>query len=308
MGRTLLILLAGFAAAFGVLATSKNQHFANSVDQMVEQYAGYSSQNAAASGAYMALNQLYLNPAWRAGFSNLVIGNNTVNVAVNDDSLGAMPLAHRIKISANAGNGDAADLVQVSVFDSEFQEFAVWAKDSVINVTTQDSNGVAAPDLLIKKAPFMPKIDKAGIMSDATAQGHVYNNDNEGHYHPDNGFPNGSFFYDSTAVSQTANVIHVGGDLHVRDNRTVYGIYIVEGDVLLSPNAKIRGVLYLPNSSSRVYNRDIGNGQVTGGIVTWGRVDGKTYPLIVKHRPRYLRELVSHYASDNPPIRVLTWK
>jgi hypothetical protein len=304
----LLILLAGFAAAFGVLATSKNQRLVDSVERMVDQYADYGAKNAASSGAYMALNQLYKNPAWRAGYNHLVIGGNTLTVTVKADSIGATPLAHRVKIRASAGNADASELTEVSVFDSKFNEFAVWAKDTVISVTTQDSNGVAAPGLLIKKAPFMPKIDKTTLVGDATSQGHMYNNDNEGHYHPDNGFPNGSFYYDSTAVSQTANIIHVGGDLHIRDNRTVYGIYIVEGDVLLNPNAKIRGVLYLPNSSSKVYNKENGNSYVTGGIVTWGTVDGKAYQIIVKHRPRYLRELVSNYAPDNPPLRVLSWK
>jgi hypothetical protein len=305
MGRTLLILLTGFAVSFGILAQSKNQRLGESVDRMVSQVADYSAQNAASSGVYMALNQLYLNPAWRDGYNNLVIGGNTLSVTVKDDSLGATPLAHRVKISASAG---ASGLVQVSVFDSKFQEFAVWAKDTVISVTTQDSTGVAAPGLLIKKAPFMPKIDKTALVSDATAQGHVYGHDEESHFHPGNGFPNGSFYHDSTAISQNANVIYVSGNLHIRDGRTVYGIYVVEGDVLLNTNAKIRGVLYLPNSSSRVYNRENGSSQVTGSIVTWGRVDGKAYQIIVKHRPQYLRELVSNYAPDNPPIRVLTWK
>ncbi len=308
MGRTLLILLAGFAASFGVLATSKNQRLVSSVDQMVEQYAGYASQNAATSGAYMALNQLYLNPAWRTGFSNLMIGNNAVNVTVTDDSLGATPLPHRIKISASAGNADAADLIQVSVFDSQFHEFAVWAKDTVIMVTTKDSLSVTDPDLLMQNAPFMPKIDKDGMVSAATSQSHMYNNDNEGHYHPADGFPNGSFYYDSTAVSQTANVIHVGGDLHVRENRTVYGIFIVEGNVLLNANATIRGVLYLPNASSRIYNNQNGNSRIYGGIVTWGTIDGKGYEIGVRHQPQYLRDLVSNYAPDNPPLRVLSWK
>jgi hypothetical protein len=305
MGRTLLILLTGFAVSFGILAQSKNQRLGESVDRMVSQVADYSAQNAASSGVYMALNQLYLNPAWRDGYNNLVIGGNTLSVTVKDDSLGATPLAHRVKISASAG---ASGLVQVSVFDSKFQEFAVWAKDTVISVTTQDSTGVAAPGLLIKKAPFMPKIDKTALVSDATAQGHVYGHDEESHFHPGNGFPNGTFYHDSTAISQNANVIYVKGNLHIRDGRTVYGIYVVEGDVLLNTNAKIRGVLYLPNSSSRVYNRENGSSQVTGSIVTWGRVDGKAYQIIVKHRPQYLRELVSNYAPDNPPIRVLTWK
>jgi hypothetical protein len=105
-----------------------------------------------------------------------------------------------------------------------------------------------------------------------------------------------------------ANVIHVQGDLHIRDGRTIYGIYVVDGDVMLNENAKVRGVLYLPNPSSKVYNRENATSQVTGGIVTWGMVDGDGYKIIVKHKPEYLNALVSKYAPDNPPLRVLTWK
>lgn len=304
MGKTLLILLAGFAASFGVLAMSKNQRFADSLDRMVNQVSDYSEKNASTSGVHKALNQLYLDPDWRGSYNNLAIAGGTVNITVKNDSVGATPKAHQIKILSSSANA----LTQVIVFDSEFQDFAVWAKDTAISVTTQDSFGVNDPDLLMKNAPFMPKIDKDGLFGEALTQGHMENEDINNHYHPDDGFPNNSFYYDSSAVSQTANVIHVDGNLHVRADHTVYGILIVEGDVLLSTNAKVRGVLYLPNSTSRIYNRDNASSQVTGGIVTWGEVDGEGYPIIVRHRPEFLHALVSDYADNNPPIRVLTWK
>lgn len=304
MGRTLLILLAGFAASFGVLAMSKNQRFVDSVDQMVDQFAGYNAKNAAASGAYMALHKLYKDPDWRAGYSNLVIGGNTLTVTVNDDSLGTTPLAHRLKIRASAGNADASDLTQVAVFDAPFHDFAVWAKDTVISVVTKDSLGLNNADLLVQNAPFMPKIDKAGLVSKAEDQNQEHNG--SGHYHPDDGYPNGNFYYSSSIP----NVIYVQGDLHVREDRTVYGIYVVDGHVILNQNANIQGVIYLPNSSSRVYNNTTNNGnsQITGGIVTWGEVDGNGYQISVTHKPQFLRDLVSNYAPDNPPIRVLSWK
>lgn len=304
MGKTLLILLSGFAISFGVVAMSKNQRFADSLDRMIGQVEEYSGKNASTSGVHKALNQLYLNPAWRGNFNDLTIAGGTVDISVVDDSVGGAPKAHQVKILSSSANA----LTQVIVFDSEFQEFAVWAKDTVINVTTQDSSGIGDPDLLMQKAPFMPKIDYDGLFSEAMSQSHLYNNDGEGHYHPDDGFPNGSFYYDSTAVSQTANIIHVGGHLHIRDNRKVYGIFIVEGNVMLDVNTNLRGVIYLPNASSRIYNNDPAGSQVTGGIVTWGEVDGNGYQITVKHWPEYLRPLVKNYAPNNPPIRVLTWK
>jgi hypothetical protein len=307
MGKTLLILLAGFAISFGILAQSKNQRYLDSVDRMVNHLAEYSAKNASTSGVHKALNQLYLEPSWRGSYSNLTIAGGTANVTVVDDSAGAAPKAHQVKILSASGS----TLTEVVVFDSGFHEFAVWAKDTVINVITRDSLGVEDPDLLVQKAPFMPKIDKDGLFSAAMTQSHLYDEGGEPHFHPEDLFPdpdNPGFYYDSTAVSQTPNVIYVDGDLHVRKDRTVYGIFVVEGDVLLDEDSTVRGVLYLPNASSRIYNNDDDDSRVTGGIVTWGTVDGENDYIIVKHWPAYLRALVTSFAPNNPPIRVLTWK
>lgn len=308
MGRTLLILLVGFAASFGVLATSNNRRLIDSVDRMVDQFSNYKTKNAATSGAYLALNQLFQNKAWRAGYNNLVINGDTLNVTVTDNSTDASLGLYRVKINSVGRNDAANNTSQVLLFDRKFQEFAVWAKDTVVNVTTQDSIPTNNPNMLIKNAPFMPKIDRDGLFSEAMTQGHLENEDMNNHYHPDDGFPNGNFYYDSTSTSTTANVIHVNGNLHIRDNRTVYGIYIVEGDVLLGASAKVRGVLYLPNTTSRVYNRTNSNSQVLGGIVTWGEIDGESAQIFVRHKPEFMRELALNFAPNNPPIRVLTWK
>jgi hypothetical protein len=314
MGKTLLILLAGFAVSFGILAQNKNRLYMDSVDRMVNQVTDYSAKNASTSGVQKALNQLYLDPSWRGSYANLAIAGGKANITVVNDSADGEPKAHQVKILSSSANA----LTQVVVFDSEFHEFAVWAKDTVIDVTTQDSVGVDDPDLLMQKAPFMPKIDKDGLFGAALSQDYLVSEDSDseldlfdfgnGHFHPDDGFPNNNFYNDTTMTPKVPNVIYVQGDLHIRDDRTVYGIYVVEGDVLLNEDAHIKGVLYLPNASSRVYNRENESSQVTGGIVTWGEVDGDGYPIVVRHKPEFLRALVSGYADNNPPIRVLTWK
>jgi hypothetical protein len=155
MGRTLLILMAGFAISFGILAQSKNRRYIDSVDRMVKQVSEYSAKNASSSGVHKALNQLYLDSSWRGNYNNLAIAGGTANITVVDDSAGGAPKAHQVKILSASGSA----LTEVVVFDSEFQDFAVWAKDTVIDVTTQDSLGINDGDLLIQNAPFMPKID-----------------------------------------------------------------------------------------------------------------------------------------------------
>lgn len=302
MGKTLLILLAGFALSFGILAQSKNQRLVESVDRMVDQFSGYSAQNAASSGVYMALNQLYLDPAWRAGYSNLLLGNNTLTVTVTEDSMGATPLAHRIKISANAGNAEAAKLIQVSVFDSEFNDFAIWAKDTVINITAKDSLGVVNDNLIIHNAPFMPKINHDNLIAMAAAQYHV-KNDN---FTPDHGYPNGSFYF----FGGMPNVTLIKGNLKVKSGRTVYGIFGVKGNVILEGDAKVMGIIYqYQNSSELVHSgSDTNESLIKGGIVTWGRMDGTGGNITVQHFPTYYRKFISNFSPDNPPIRVLAWQ
>jgi len=302
MGKTLLILLAGFAASFGILAQSKNQRLMESVDRMVDQYAGYNAQNAASSGAYMALHKLYKDPTWRAGYSNLVIGGNTLTVTIKDDSLGMTPLAHRLKIRASAANADVSNLTQVSVFDREFKEFAVWAKDTVISITAKDSLGVIHSDLIIQKAPFMPKVDDDGFAAMATIQFHVHNDD----FTPSDNYPNGNFYF----LGNTPNATLVKGDLKVKSGRTVYGIFAVRDNVILEGDAKVVGVLYLYRTSSQVIHSgsDLSESLVKGGIVTWGSIDGSGGNIAVQHFPAYLRKTATNFAPNNPPIRVLAWK
>lgn len=304
MGRTLLILLSGFAMSFGVLSLSKNQRLVDSTSRVVDSFTRYSSKNAATSGAYMALNRLYLDSSWRDGYSNLMLAGNEVNVQIEDASDDASIGDYRVRIRATGANGDTASTTEVVAFDRRFDNFAVWSKDTVISTVTKDSLGNVNSNLTMQKAPFMPKINKTGLMNAAAAQFHVYNEDEESHFHPGDTFPNGSFYY----LFNVPNVIRVVGDLHVRDARTIHGIYIVEGDVLLNENATVNGVLYLPNATSRIYNREAAASQVTGGIVTWGEVDGVGYPINVQHKPEYWRAFIKNYAPDNAPIRVISWK
>ncbi|MDZ7268167.1 MAG: hypothetical protein ONB48_09285 [candidate division KSB1 bacterium] len=302
MGRTLLILMAGFAASFGMLSLSKNQRFIDSTSRLVDHYARYTSKNAATSGAYMALNQLYLDPAWRDGYSDLTLAGNVINVTVddvNDDpSLGP----YRVRIRASGGNSDTTSQVEVTVFDRGFDRFAVWARDTVINITAKDSLGAVNQNLIIQNAPFMPRIDDNELLARAIAQSHVY----PGNLTPSNGYPNGSFYYSGS----TPNVTVVKGDLRVENGRTIWGIFSVEGNVILGSGATINGVVYLPQTSSRVIyaSGSASESLIKGGVVAWGGLDGSGGSVTVQHFPSYYRRFVSRYAKNNPPMRVISWR
>jgi hypothetical protein len=303
MGKTLLILLAGFAASFGVLAVGKNRRLMESVDRMTGQFSTYKVKNAATSGAYMALNKLYLNKTWRTGYSNLVIAGDTLSVSVSDNSTDPSLGLYRVKVSASGRNGTANTQTQVVVFDRGSHEFAVWAKDTVINITTKDSLGMVDPALQIQKAPFMPKIDRQSLIDEANDQDHVKD---QSTFTPHDDYPNGSFYYSGS----TPNVTHVLGNLRVKSDRTVYGIFVVEGNVLLAGDSKVNGILYLPNTSSTITHTgsDTDESLVKGAVLTWGSMDGTGGNVAVRHFPQFIQKFIVNYAPENPPIRVLSWK
>ena len=307
MGKTLLILLVGFSASFGILARSKNERMLASIDRMVDHFGDYATKNASTSGVYLALNRLYRDPAWRAGYNHRVLAGNAFSVTVEDHDDDATLGSHYLRIRSSSSNVDAASLTEVTVFDSPFHKFAVWAKDTVISIAAEDSLGGENPNLIIQNAPFMPKIDYGdlidGLVAAADDQGHVQT---EEAFKPDDDYPNGNFYYFGLAP----NVTHVKGNLRVEQGLTVYGIFIVEGNAQLESGATVEGVLYFPNASSRLVHHGSGGSEslVKGGVVTWGYIDGSGGDIVVQHFPVYLRKFVSNYAPSNPPIRVLSWK
>jgi hypothetical protein len=301
MGRSLLIVLFGFAASFGILAYSKDSRMLESVDRVVGRVENYSTKNTATSGAYMVLNKLYQTPGWRTGYTNVYFGGDSLSVAVDDNSTDPGIDPNYVRIFSTSSNAGSADTTQVMVYDGRFNEFAVWSKDSVNNVTTQDSLGNPNPGLLMQDPPYMPEIDKTALVNAATSQGNVKPGPT---FNPPANYPNGDFY-----VSGVPNVTHVLGDMDIPPNQTIYGIYVVEGDVTFQLNATLYGVIYQPNAGSTVdYSVGVGIALIRGGVVTWGDMNGGITPITVRYKPEYLNAFLSNYAPYNPPMRVLSWE
>jgi hypothetical protein len=190
------------------------------------------------------------------------------------------------------------------VFDGKFNDFAVWAKDTVINVTTTDSTGNDDPSLLIMNAPFMPEINEADLEATATTQLHKFNGD----FTPPDNWPD-LVLPDFYFVGTEPHVTWVEGDLTVLDDRKVYGIFVVEGNVEIEDDAIVHGVIYLPNAGSTVTHGGSGSDEarVFGAIITRGEIDGETQGIIVQHKPEFLRGLTNNFVPYNPPMRVIAW-
>ena len=304
MGKTLLILLIGFSASFTLMSISRNQRVVDSSDTLANQFSSYSASNASASGVYLALNRLYQDNTWRDGYSNLVLNGDSLTVVIEDNTINAAIPEGQIRILAISQNQTEYRTMDVMVFDGKFNGYAVWAKDSVLYVTTLDSTGNYAPDLLMPQAPYMPDIDQAQLTAEATNQDHIEYPNEKDRFEPADGYPNGNFYFSGT----TPNVILVKGNLRIKANRTVYGIYMVEGHVRLDSNATIHGIVYLPDDSKYVYNSGTFSTSVYGGVVSWGKVFGNYGDISVQLVPEYMQQFVGNFVPNNPPLKVLSWK
>jgi hypothetical protein len=306
MGKMILILLAGLSTSFVMMSASKNRRIIDSATQATQHFEKNAQKDALGTGAYMALNRLYRNRAWRDGYSNKQFNEDTINVAIQDQSTDSTLLPNVLRIEVNSSNPSGSDDLDMLLFDSNFDGYAVWAKDSVASVATADP--------FTEYAPYMPIIDDAGLaneaanQTDATAQPHVYGSAGTIFQTTSDPFPPGSsdFLYSGS----TPNVIHILGHLKVPAGDTIYGIYIVEGNVILDDNAIVEGILYQPNAGSSVKSDDdlTTQSNVNGGVVTRGAVDGRGYPINVTLNSTRMDAFVSNFAPDNPPMRILGWK
>lgn len=301
MGKTVLLLLGGFSLTFILLSKSKSDRLLDAANLAIEHFAGYSAANAASSGANMALNRLYLDSSWRTGYTNLLLNQDTINVSLADISTDSLVPPFQIRITSEGRGQQVVASAEVMVFDGNFHGFAVWAKDSVGYVTTKDSLGNTDPMLQMEYAPFMPQIAYSNLVAMAASQGHVQGAPT---FEPADGYPNGSFYN----IPTVPNVTHVTGNLKVKANRSVYGIFVVEGNVVLEDKARVEGILYAPNTTSSISNKNPQITYVTGGILTWGSVSGTGNQIIVQLQPGYMRSFVNSFLPKNPPIRVLSWK
>lgn len=304
MGKTLMILLVGFTISFGLLAASKSRRFISSVDRVVEQFTSYSAKNAATSGAYMALNKLYVSNTWRTGYNNLVIAGDSVSVVVDDQSTDSTLAAKRVRVRAIGHNKNTSQMSQALLFDGNFNQYAIWVKDTVMNVQARNASDNPDSSYLMFKAPFMPNINHDNLVTEATSQGKVQS---VGTWIPSNDYPNGSFY----AYGTTPNVTHVQGDMLVLEDRGVYGIFIVEGDVTIQGDGRVRGIIYMPNANSTL----IGSGgdageeaKVRGGVIVWGDIDGQNRTVRVRYEATYMNSFKNNFAPNNPPMRVLSWQ
>jgi hypothetical protein len=183
-------------------------------------------------------------------------------------------------------------------------DMAIYTEGDVYNVNAKDSTGADDPDLLVKQADAIPEIDEATLSAMSTAQGH---DQTASTFKPADGYPNGSFYQ---ADGVTPNVTHVMNNFSVQGGTTVYGIFVVEGDVVLNGSSRIEGVIYLPNPTSTIITGggDPTESTIIGGIVSHGDISGTGNHISVTHWPDFMKEFCNFQTGEDPPGTVINWQ
>jgi len=315
MGKALLILVIGFSTLFATATLNMSRHTLESVKTYSNHYENATARNAATSGVYMSLSKFYqaiLDPTahtWPPPDFQRTLNSTDMNVDIQDDTEDANLSSMELRIVSTGTYGDISKNIDVLVgVPPDLADLAVFVTDTVTEVTVKEADGSEDSDssLLIQNAPEMLPFDKDGVVALAQSQitsgtPHVQ----PGDFEPPNNWPNGSFYYDGTT---TPNVTHVGGNFTVLGGRTVWGIFIVEGQqIILEGNARLEGVLYLPNPGSVVLTGggDPKESSVTGGIFANGSVDGAGNHISVTYDPTYMAEFGVFQLAKN--LFIISW-
>ncbi len=265
----------------------------------------------AKTGADIAIRQLASDSLWRntqtdTRFNDVSFGegifdidtvtvnaNGTLNIAshgyIPDKT---NPISHRtISQVARIVPGTPADV------DTNM---AIVIAGDLTNINIRDEDNNLDPSLGSDN-DTPPDIMKSGLVQMSNDQGHTQ----LGNFSPVSGWPNGDFYYSG----DTPNVTYVTGNLSVSGGSTVYGIFVIDGNVVLNGSARVEGVLYLPNPTSTIIH---GGGapaenSVVGGIISWGDVTGTGSHADVQIQKTYMTSF--SYSGGTPPsVYVVSWR
>jgi len=286
-----LVTLALMGMGASTLLRSEGDNVSNQIHALQADYA-------ANGGAYFGIRQLAIDSLTTA--QEITIGQGVVTLDTS-----AIVGSSDILLTVMATVGEIERGVEIRIQPgSGLVDKAIFTTGHVFNVSAKDSLGNNDPDLAVTEADSVPEIDEATLAAMSTAQGH---DQGAAEFNPADGYPNGSF-YQPDGI--TPNVTHVLNDLKVQGGRTVYGIFVVEGDVILNGNSRVQGVIYLPNPTSMIIHGggDPSESSITGGIVSHGDIWGTGNHISVTHGPEFMRAFCEHQLGPDPDTIVISWE
>ena len=122
-GRAILFLVIGFSVLFLIMEKNIGTASTRAVSNMASYYDNMNVHNIAVSGANVAANQIFLDPTWSAGYSNVQFSGGSYSVTVN--VLNAF--TNTIQIASVGSFGGYMDTVLVTLKPSSFSKFAYYS-------------------------------------------------------------------------------------------------------------------------------------------------------------------------------------
>jgi len=304
MCRDILSSEKGFSAAFmvlliatmgllGVGATMILQNEAIAIgDQYTVRYADY----AAESAFYYALGRA---KAGNTVETESVTINGIVCTYDNSEVGGAI----QIITSAPTDNDEISSSITASARIMPISQIPLWTADDAEGIFRIYDNGGTRDDGLCQTdADSVPQFNTAYFWANADEQhatAVTVNSD----------FPSGATdFWQAPGIPW---ITYVRGDLTVRQEVDLYGIFIVQGDITIRKGVDIHGVVYQPDAGSEfkinlgLYSYDIDGGLIINGDLNH---NGLSY-LDIRHDQNYMNAFYTQYAHATEPslTRIESW-
>jgi hypothetical protein len=256
---------------------------------------GLQAQYMSEAGVEYGLKRLFSGDELSASEYAALTGGSFTLQSTTEDTI--------IILTSTGAVGTARKMIRVRVrYRPPIGDFAIFSTGDIEKVNSLDENGDPDPNLMVENAPTMPDIDDQALLDMAAAQGNVKT---AATFEPAHGYPNFNFYLTGT----TPNVTHCTGNMRVRGGRTVYGIFIVEGNITLDGSARVVGVLYMINPGHILIH---GGGSpsessVTGGIIANGDIDGTGNHITVYYNPEYMG-MFETFETGQQAVRVVSWE
>ncbi len=297
MGKAALIVVVGMTIVMGRMLVSSNEQTISLSQKITDRHEKIISRYIVISGANVALSNLSDDPESRTNIASTSFNGGTFSVTVTDlDSV--------VELSVTGTYLDVIRTIEIiTTSRAPLEDLALYATGGVSRVDVLDEFGTPDSTLMEENQGELPEIYDQNLIDMATSQGQVQA---DAVFYPTDGYPNGSFYYSDT----TANVTHVLGDLWVQGGRTIYGIFVVEGNITMEGSAEAEGVLYTKNPG---YNVSYGGGgpdesSVVGGIIAYGDVTGSGNHINITYNPAYMNSFVTFgNVTSEAGLQVKSW-
>lgn len=127
-GKAALFLVLGFGVIFSYFIYNVNSFSTESVENMADYYNETYSHNLAVTGANMALNRIFINETWDAGYDHLDFSGGDIHVVVSDT------IGENVYVFSYGTYNGTSSMVRVKLKPSSYAKFAWYIENMTSKV------------------------------------------------------------------------------------------------------------------------------------------------------------------------------